>query len=158
MKITPVIDDMLSASASASQYAARPYTIWRAWEDMLWFQEWLESEYERMARVKRTHLESAKGSKKKAGLYKHAEKASSFESLPTGPDPKSIAVDVHKYIPALSKKGAVFKENPRLVQLRQYEIRQFLPALLGSDLPMLLSQIQESQEVVDFFSQFSTCH
>lgn len=153
LKITPVVDDMMSASAAVSNRAAKPYTIWRAWEDLLWLQEWLEIEYEKRARMKRRRLEAGKGTKKKAGLYKHVEKAASFESLPAGPDPKSIAVDVHQYIPALTKKGALFRETPQLVKDRQHQIKQFLPSLLGPNLPVLLCEIQDSPEVADFFSQ-----
>ena len=72
------------------------YEIWRRWEDCLYFQDLLESEYDQMSREKRARLQAGKGVKKN-GLYEHEDptrrlrRAASFESLPPGPDTNMIA-------------------------------------------------------------------
>ena len=53
--------------------------------------------YGRAAREKKIRLAQGRGIK---GLYKE-DMASFWDSLPTSPDPKSVAQDIHQYLPTL---------------------------------------------------------
>jgi hypothetical protein len=102
-----MITETGSNSSKGSAYSE--YTIWRKWDDCLWLQDLLEYHYTQMAREKRTRLVAGKGVKKN-GVYLH-DRAASFESLPPGPDPKSISQNVHQFVPKLTKKGTIFRVN-----------------------------------------------
>ncbi|KAL1739625.1 hypothetical protein HDZ31DRAFT_68747 [Schizophyllum fasciatum] len=122
--------------------------IWRKWEDCLWFQETLEYEYTRLAREKRRRLTSGKGVKKN-GLYVHD--AASFESLPMGPDPTTVAKDVHDLIPRLTKKGTFFRASQETIEQRAAELRRLIEALFRDDVPALLNDLRNDRMVTDFF-------
>ncbi|KAL1666849.1 hypothetical protein GGF50DRAFT_125338 [Schizophyllum commune] len=122
--------------------------IWRKWEDCLWFQETLEYEYTRLAREKRRRLTSGKGVKKN-GLYVHD--AASFESLPMGPDPTTVAKDVHDLIPRLTKKGTFFRASQETIEQRATELRRLIEALFRDDVPALLNDLRNDRMVTDFF-------
>ncbi|KAF8348931.1 hypothetical protein F5887DRAFT_948381 [Amanita rubescens] len=138
--------DRMSTSTTMS---LSDYTIWRRWEDCLWFQDALEQEYKRLAREKKQRLLRGKGVKKN-GLYLQ-DRAASFESLPPGPHPDSVAQDVHQYLPRLTKKGTVFRASQALINQRNAELRALVEALYQEDLPALLHEIRESQVTTDFF-------
>ncbi|KAI5892897.1 uncharacterized protein SCHCODRAFT_01094803 [Schizophyllum commune H4-8] len=125
-----------------------PLGIWRKWEDCLWFQETLEYEYTRLAREKRRRLTSGKGVKKN-GLYVHD--AASFESLPMGPDPTTVAKDVHDLIPRLTKKGTFFRASQETIEQRATELRRLIEALFRDDVPALLNDLRNDRMVTDFF-------
>jgi hypothetical protein len=125
------------------------YEIWRRWEDCLWFQEVLESEYRRMSREKRQRLFAGKGVKRN-GMYLQDQPAS-FESLPPGPDPNSIAQDIHQFIPRLTKKGTVFRASQATVDQRHREMEALVEALFREDVPTLVKELREERTVRDFF-------
>ncbi|TDL25686.1 hypothetical protein BD410DRAFT_784724 [Rickenella mellea] len=146
-----------SGSSTSSSYN-REYEVWRRWEDCLLFQDLLEREYAKMSREKRVRLERGKGVKKD-GVYPHQDPlrrlqaASSFESLPPGPDPNMIAKDLHDVLPRLSKKGAVFRTPAALIQQRGEEFRLLIEGLWRPehDLPTLIVQLRNLPAVRDFF-------
>ncbi|EPQ52783.1 hypothetical protein GLOTRDRAFT_140408 [Gloeophyllum trabeum ATCC 11539] len=125
------------------------YEIWRRWEDCLWFQDTLELEYATLSREKRHRLQAGKGIKKN-GIYIH-DAAASFESLPPGPDPNSIAKDIHEHIPKLTKKGTLFRTSQATVEQRNKEFTALIDALFSEDMPTLIKDLRESREVRDFF-------
>lgn len=125
------------------------YEIWRRWEDCLFFQEALETEYRRLARMKRQRLKDGKGVKK-GGFYKQ-DMAASFESLPPGPDPDSVAQDIHDHLPRLNKKGTVFRASQATIDQRHAELKAFVEALMKDDVPALLLELRSDRLVTDFF-------
>ncbi|KAK0446285.1 hypothetical protein EV421DRAFT_1793527 [Armillaria borealis] len=120
-----------------------PITHW------LWFQDSVEEQYRILARAKRQRLLAGKGVKKD-GFYKQ-DMASSWESLPPGPDPHSVAQDVHELIPKLTKKGTVFRASQATIDQRFAEIQAFAEALFRDDVPMLLLDLRSERIVTDFF-------
>ncbi|TFK49937.1 hypothetical protein OE88DRAFT_294729 [Heliocybe sulcata] len=148
MRVCPVGDgeDIQSVRSDGSH---KEYEIWRRWEDCLWFQDNLELEYSVMSREKRSRLQAGKGVKKH-GLYIH-DAAASFESLPPGPDPNSIARDIHDYIPRLTKKGTLFRASQATIDQRQKEFTALVEALLKDDVPTLIKDLRESRQIRDFF-------
>ncbi|KAL1724418.1 hypothetical protein EV715DRAFT_244952 [Schizophyllum commune] len=150
MRISPItISSTPGERASISTYNSHSeYEIWRKWEDCLWFQETLEYEYTRLAREKRRRLTSGKGVKKN-GLYVHD--AASFESLPMGPDPTTVAKDVHDLIPRLTKKGTFFRASQETIEQRATELRRLIEALFRDDVPALLNDLRNDRMVTDFF-------
>ena len=125
------------------------YEIWRTWEDCLWFQEVLEERYVRMSHEKRQRLRAGKGVKKN-GMYIH-DRAASFESLPNGPDPRSVAKDVHQYFPTLSRRGTIFTASQATVDQRQSEFSALMKAFFQEDVPALIKELREKREVRHFF-------
>ena len=125
------------------------YEIWRNWDDCLWFQDLLENRYEMASLEKRQRLRAGKGVKKN-GMYLH-DRAASFESLPPGPDPRSVAKDIHQYLPKLTKRGTLFGANQATVDLRQKEICALFKAYFQDDVPMLIRELREDRAVRDFF-------
>ena len=125
------------------------YDIWRRWEDCLLFQDAFEQEYSRLAREKKQRLLRGKGVKKN-GIYLQ-DRAASFESLPPGPHPDSVAQDLHEYLPRLTKKGTLFRVSQALVSQRNAELTALVEALYQDDLPSLLREIRASHVVTDFF-------
>jgi hypothetical protein len=116
----------------------------------LWLQDALESEYKRAAREKRQRLLQGKGVKSFNGMYKQ-DMASSWESLPPGPDPNSVARDIHQHIPFLTKKGTLFRASLATVEQRQREFEALIEALFRDDMPALIKEIRSSRIVTDFF-------
>lgn len=147
MRISPVTRGDRSSVSSRDSYSE--YEVWRRWEDCLWFQSTLELEYQRMARDKRQRLLRGKGVKKN-GFYKQ-DRASSFESLPPGPDPSSVARDIHKYIPVLTKKATVFRASQATIDQRAVELKALVEALFQPDVPALVDELRTSRTVTDFF-------
>lgn len=126
------------------------YEIWRQWEDILWFQQRLESDYSRAAREKKVRLAQGKGVKALNGIYKQ-DMASSWESLPPGPLPSSVAQDIHEHLPRLSKKGTVFRASQSTIDQRQKEFRALVEALFSDDMPSLIQELRTTHNVTDFF-------
>jgi len=147
MRISPYNGDSESALSRSTDLE---YQIWRKWEDLLWFQQALESEYSRAAREKKVRLAQGKGVKAFNGFYKQ-DFASSFESLPPGPLPSSVAQDIHQHLPRLTKKGTLFRASQATLEQRQRELRALVEALFSDDVPSLIRELRESQRVTDFF-------
>jgi hypothetical protein len=102
-----------------------------------------------MARAKRHRLVQGKGVKRN-GIYIH-DQAASFESLPNGPDPNSVAKDIHQSLPRLSKKGTVFRATQAVAEQRQKELQALVESLWMDDHPTLIAELIESRTVTDFF-------
>lgn len=148
MHIAPLIcGDRASVSSRGSSIE---YDIWRRWEDCLFFQEALEQEYSRAAREKKVRLQQGKGVKAFNGMYKQ-DMASSWESLPPGPDPKSVVQDVHGHLPRLTKRGTLFRASQATIEQRQREIQSLIETLFSDDMPALIQEIRASTVVTDFF-------
>lgn len=148
LRVSPIKDD--GASISTRNSGSRGYVIWRRWEDCLQFQETLEVAYSRMAREKRNRLAAGKGIKKN-GIYIHGDQAASFESLPPGPDPHSVAQDIHQYIPKLTKKATIFRASQATIQQRQSEFKAMISAFFDEDIPALIRELRETRTFTDFF-------
>ena len=150
MRIYPIPTDETDGQSTRSGSSYQEYEVWRRWEDCLWFQEILESEYALMARQKRARLAAGKGVKKN-GVYIHSDQAASFESLPPGPDAKSIAKDIHELVPRLMKKGTLFRASQATIEQRGREFEALIQALFQEDVPMLVKELRETRLVRDFF-------
>ena len=145
LQIYPILDNVSMVSGSTNS----AYEIWRTWDDCLWFQELLEDRYGIMSREKRHRLQAGRGVKKN-GVYIH-DRAASFESLPPGPDPKSVATDIHQYLPKLTKRGTFFSATQATVDQRQREFSALIKTLYQKDLPSLIVELLEDRAVRDFF-------
>ena len=146
-----IYSDPQGQCTSTSSY--RPlskYDIWRSWEHCLWFQNTLEEEYERAAREKRKRLAQGKGVKGYNGIYKK-DLASSWDSLPSGPDHRSVSQDIHKHLPTLTKRGTLFRPTQATIDRRQAEFVAFIGALFSDDMPSLIDEIRVSSIVSEFF-------
>ncbi|KAI0925653.1 hypothetical protein AcV5_008331 [Taiwanofungus camphoratus] len=155
MRICPLhsageLPDNKSGKSSKSGGSHSEYEVWRRWEDCLWFQDILESEYSLMARTKRQRLAAGKGVKKN-GVYIHSDQAASFESLPPGPEASSVAKDVHDIIPRLTKKGTFFRASQATVDQRGKEFQAMIDTLFSDDVPTLIKELRETRLVRDFF-------
>jgi hypothetical protein len=133
----------------SSSRAAVEYVIWRRWEDCLDFQRTLEVQYSAVSKRRRKG-EPALNHHAKEGLYP-SQRAASFESLPLGPDPSTIPVDVHAHIPRLSKKSSIFRINEAITQQRGEEFRAMIEALFDEDAPSTLQELRTIATVRDFF-------
>lgn len=102
-----------------------------------------------MARMKRQRLKAGKGVKKN-GFYKQ-DQASSWDSLPPGPAPDSIGHSIHTYVPKLTKKGTLFRASQATIDQRHKELKAFVMALLGNDVPALVDELRDDRLVTDFF-------
>ncbi|KAJ3849393.1 hypothetical protein EV368DRAFT_47402 [Lentinula lateritia] len=160
MRITPILrGDRSSVSSSESKLSTKSnvgYEAWRRWEDCLWFQDTLELEYSRLARMKRQRLLAGKGVKKD-GFYLQ-DRASSWESLPPGPEPNSVARDIHDIIPKLTKKGTLFRASQATIEQRHFELTAFVEALFAEDVPTLLAELRADRMVTDFFGYWRRDH
>lgn len=158
MKITPILrGDRSSISSHGSNKSSNvEYDVWRRWEDCLWFQDSLELEYSRLARMKRQRLLAGKGVKRD-GFYLQ-DKASSWESLPPGPEASSVAQDIHDIIPKLTKKGTLFRASPATISQRQAELTAFVEALFAEEVPTLLAELRVDRKVTDFFGYWRRDH
>ncbi|KAF8840182.1 hypothetical protein BDN67DRAFT_968884 [Paxillus ammoniavirescens] len=155
LRVCPIKDDNVSiisrsTSSGGSSSSVNEYDVWRRWEDCLWFQETLEVEYSRLAREKRNRLAAGKGVKKN-GIYIQSDQAASFDSLPPGPDPHSVAQDIHKYVPKLTKKGTLFRASQATIDQRFDEFRAMIDALFGEEVPTLVKEIRATRTFTDFF-------
>lgn len=132
LRICPIKDDNASIStrSTSSKGSHLEYDIWRKWEDCLMFQDSLEAEYSLMAREKITRLAAGKGVKRD-GMYIQSDQAASFDSLPPGPDPQSVARDIHKFIPKLTKKGTLFRASQATVDQRFAEFSAMIHAFFS---------------------------
>lgn len=156
LRVCPIKNDMASFSARSSA-SHLGYEIWRKWEDCLAFQESLEIEYSRMAREKRNRLAAGKGIKKN-GVYFHGDQAASFESLPPGPDPHSVAQDIHNHVPKLTKKGTIFRASQATVNQRHSEFQAMINALFDEDVPTLIKELKTTHTFTDFFGFWRRDH
>ncbi|KAJ3569297.1 hypothetical protein NP233_g5139 [Leucocoprinus birnbaumii] len=133
MRISPISrGERASISSNGSN---SEYDVWRRWEDCLWLQDGLELE----ARVSR-----------KTGFYLQ-DQAASWESLPPGPDPNSVAQDIHDYIPKLTKRGTIFRTSMATIEQRDAELQAFVEALFKEDQPALIKEMRSTRLVTDFF-------
>ncbi|TFY51723.1 hypothetical protein EVG20_g10868, partial [Dentipellis fragilis] len=155
MRILPIRSSAASMRSRAST-ALTDYVIWRRWEDCLWFQDVLEQEYSIKSREKRQRLHAGKGVKKN-GMYIH-DRAASFESLPPGPDPKSVAKDVHDFLPKLSKKGTLFRPSQGTIGQRHREFANLIHYLFKEEVPALIRELREERVVRDFFGHWRRDH
>ena len=146
LRIYPILGDNISVKSGGIN---SEYEIWRLWDDCVWFQDMLELRYGILAREKRQRLLAGKGVKKN-GMYIH-DRASSFESLPPGPDPKSVAKDIHQYLPRLTKRGTLFRTTQTTVDQRQREFSALIKAFFQEDVPSLLRELREDIIIRDFF-------
>lgn len=160
MRICPIArgkaGDRSSLSSNSSNGSHSEYEVWRRWEDCLWFQETMELEYGRMARDKRQRLLAGKGVKKN-GMYIQ-DQASSFDSLPPGPDPNSVAQDIHEFIPKLTKKGTLFRASQATIDQRHKELKALVDSLFTEDVPMLIQELRSQRIVTDFFGYWRRDH
>ncbi|EED84259.1 predicted protein [Postia placenta Mad-698-R] len=148
-----LLDDESSKSSKSSKSGSSMHTdyeVWRRWEDCLWFQDLLESEYGLMARTKRQRLAAGKGIKKN-GVYIHSDQAASFESLPPGPEANSIAKDIHEIVPKLTKKGTIFRASQSTIDQRGREFKAMIDSLWSDELPTLMKELRDTRAVRDFF-------
>ena len=88
---------------------------------------------------------------KKNGIYLNSKQAASFDSLPPGPDPTSVSLDIHDYVPKLTKKASLFRANQATIDQRQQQFTEFINALFGPGLPVLMGELRESHAFRDFF-------
>ena len=147
MRIHPMLNGDKQSVSSRRSYTE--YDIWRRWEDCLLFQSSLESEYRQRARDKRQRLARGKGVKRN-GFYKQ-DQASSWESLPPGPDPNSVAREITDCLPSLTKKATVFRATQATVDQRAAELKAFVEALFKDDVPALIDDLRRERIVLDFF-------
>ncbi|CAE6353888.1 unnamed protein product [Rhizoctonia solani] len=135
-------------TADARQKRVKGYEIHRKWEDCLDLQRVLEKEYAALAKARKS-----KGGKKGPSVYGNPQRAASFDSLPIGPDPKSIPNDVHAFVPRLAAKSSLFRgaSGSALVQQRSEEFNEFISALFAPGVPALIDQARQAQAVREWF-------
>lgn len=150
IKTESIYEKTSTKSSRSGGSAHSEYVVWRRWDDCLWFQELLELEYSVQSREKRRRLAQGKGVKKN-GVYINTALASSFDSLPPGPDPTSIAKDIHDLVPKLTKKGTLFRASEATVAQRQEQFSAMIQSLFKDDLPTLIKELRDSRNIRDFF-------
>ncbi|KZV63887.1 hypothetical protein PENSPDRAFT_738564 [Peniophora sp. CONT] len=153
MRVSPI---MSSAASTKSSFMNTTYDIWRRWDDCLWFQDMIESEYSVISAQKRKRLLEGKGVKKN-GIYIQ-DRASSWESLPPGPDPKSVKKDVHEHLPKLTKRGSIFRTSMTTVEQRAAELQALVEAFLADDVPALIQDLRDNRAIRDFFGFWRRDH
>jgi hypothetical protein len=116
----------------------------------------METRYGVISRTKIQRLQAGKGVKKN-GMYIH-DRAASFESLPPGPDPKSVAKDLHQCLPKLTQRGTFFGATHATVDQRQKEFSAFIKALFEEDVPSLIKELREDRVIKDFFGYWRRDH
>ena len=109
----------------------------------------METRYGAMSREKIQRLQAGKGVKKN-GMYIH-DRAASFESLPAGPDPKSVAKDLHQCLPKLTQRGTFFGTTQATLDRRKRELSAFIEALFQENLPSLIEELRQDRVIRDFF-------
>ncbi|KAF8604717.1 hypothetical protein BDV93DRAFT_522407 [Ceratobasidium sp. AG-I] len=127
----------------------KAYEIHRKWEDCLDLQRVLEKEYTALSKARKSRL----GGKKGNSIYGHPQRAASFDSLPTGPDPKSIPTDIHAFLPRLAAKSSLFRgaSGSALVQQRSEEFNEFISALFAPGAPALVDEARQAPAVREWF-------
>lgn len=127
----------------------RAYEIHRKWEDCLDLQRVLEKEYATLSKARKSRL----GGKKGNSVYGHPQRAASFDSLPTGPDPKTIPTDIHAFLPRLAAKSSLFRgaSGSALVQQRSEEFNEFISALFAPNAPALIDEARQAPAVREWF-------
>jgi hypothetical protein len=135
----------LSGSIAPSGKPYTGYEIWRKWEDVQEFERTLEREFARILYEKKKGLKAIT-----KGFVYRAEKAASFESLPSGPDISTIAPDIHVYLPRLSKKQSLFRPTTALVEQRADEFQALMEALFDSN-EWIIMELLERPFVRDWF-------
>ena len=105
------------------------------------------------AKKKRNVWRKERGAKGFNGLYKKDQASSeSWVSLPSGPDPHSVALlDVHEHLPTLTRKGTIFRARQVTIDRRQAELISFIRALFSDDMPTFIKEIRVSSVTSDFF-------
>lgn len=157
VRVCPVVRSQ-GSSDSRSTSSDGEYDIWRRWEDCLDFQDTLEDEYSKLSRQKVKILKRwASGKKRPEEMdspYRSRNAAASFESLPEGPDPREVAMDVHKMVPALSRKGFLFRVGRSTLKQRGDEFAAMIQALFNPspDAPVLLQELRNCSSIRDFFA------
>ena len=136
-------------TSTSSLRSLSKYDIWRSWEDCLLFQNTLEEEYARAALEKRKRLSQGKGVIGFNGQYKK-DMAASWDSLPAGPDHRSVAQNIHQYLPTLTKRGTFFRPSQATIDQRQAELITFIEALFKDGMPSLIEEIRVSNVVSEF--------
>lgn len=128
----------------------RAYEIHRKWEDCLDLQRVLEKEYSALSKARKSRLG---GGKKGNSVYGHPLRAASFDSLPTGPDPKTIPTDIHAFLPRLAAKSSLFRgaSGSALVQQRSEEFNEFISALFAPGAPALIDEARQAPAVREWF-------
>ncbi|KAJ7104006.1 hypothetical protein B0H15DRAFT_926094 [Mycena belliarum] len=154
MRICPIaFGDRVSLSSKGSN---TEYEILRRWEDCLLFQDTMEREYSRLALSKRQRLLAGKGVRKN-DVYL-VDRASSWESLPPGPEPDSVAQSIHDLVPKLTKRGTMFRASQATTDQRQAELTAFIAALWQEHVPTLLEDFRQDRLVTDFFAFWRRDH
>ncbi|KAH9960706.1 hypothetical protein BJV74DRAFT_890826 [Russula compacta] len=153
LRIYPIVGETVSAVSGST---TSEHDIWRRWDDCLWFQDVLEHRYVDISREKRQRLQAGKGVKKN-GMYLQ-DHAASFESLPPGPHPKSVAKDVHHYLPKLTKRGTFFPATQATVNQRHKEFSALIAAFFQENVPSLIEQLREDRIIRDFFGYWRLDH
>ncbi|KAG8763386.1 hypothetical protein FRC11_004154 [Ceratobasidium sp. 423] len=135
-------------AADARQKRVKEYEIHRKWEDCLDLQRVLEKEYAALVKVRKS-----KGGKKGSSVYGNPQRAASFDSLPTGPDPKTIPNDIHAFVPRLAAKSSLFRgaSGSALVQQRSEEFNEFISALFAPGAPALIDETRQTPTVREWF-------
>ncbi|CAE6413483.1 hypothetical protein ACGC1H_002976 [Rhizoctonia solani] len=134
--------------ADAKQKRVKEYEIHRKWEDCLDLQRVMEKEYAALAKARKS-----KGGKKGSSVYANLQRAASFDSLPTGPDPKTIPNDIHAFIPRLAAKSSLFRgaSGSALVQQRSEEFNEFISALFAPGVSSLIDETRQTPAVREWF-------
>ncbi|CAE6515032.1 unnamed protein product [Rhizoctonia solani] len=134
--------------ADAKQKRVKEYEIHRKWEDCLDLQRVMEKEYAALAKARKS-----KGGKKGSSVYANLQRAASFDSLPTGPDPKTIPNDIHAFIPRLAAKSSLFRgaSGSALVQQRSEEFNEFISALFAPGVSRLIDETRQTPAVREWF-------
>jgi len=88
---------------------------------------------------------------KKNGVYIDSKQAASFDSLPPGPDPTSVSLDIHNYIPKLTKKASLFRANQATIDQRHQQFASIIEALLAPEVPALIEELRATSAVRVFF-------
>ena len=154
------------ASPKSSDRDFREFTIWRKWEDCLDLQKTVEREFSYFSSQRRRQqlvaLNAPPGSTGPARpssptgpgsqfYLQNAQRAASFDSLPSGPEPLSMALDVHSLLPKLSKKTALFgRANQQLLTQRAEDFKTFIEALFGIQTPVM-EDVRQSRDIRDWF-------
>ena len=86
------------------------------------------------------------------------DRASSFESLPPGPDPKSVAKSIHQYLPRLTKRGTLFRATQATIDQRHKEYSALIEAFFQENVPMLIQELREDKFIRDFFGYWRRDH
>jgi hypothetical protein len=154
MRVHPIRRDNHSMSSRVSDSA---YEVWRKWEDCLIFQELLESEYKRLSHEKKKRLQAGKGVRKN-DVYINSDQAASWDSLPPGPDPNSVTLDIHDLVPKLTKKASLFRPSQSTIDQRHHEFEAFVKGLLQEEVPTLVEELRSTREIADFFGIWRQDH